>query len=45
MVVGIAKVGALASIELAEPLHFSVAEMVLLVVACGLSLGSEFVPR
>src|SRR6202012_2753400 len=29
----------LASIELAEPLHFSAAEMVALVVACGLSLG------
>ena len=39
MVVEIARVGALASIELAEPLHFSVAEMVALVGACGLSLG------
>src|ERR1700744_539147 len=30
---------ALASIELAEPLHFSAVEMVALVLACGLSLG------
>src|SRR5215472_16283429 len=30
---------ALASMELAEPLHFSGAEMAALVVACGLSLG------
>jgi Fe-S oxidoreductase len=37
--VGIGEVVALASIELAEPLHFSVAEMVALVGACGLSLG------
>ena len=39
MVVEIARVGALASIELAEPLHFSVAEMAALILACGLSLG------
>ena len=39
MVVGIAGVSALASVELAEPLYFSAAEMVALVVACGLSLG------
>jgi Fe-S oxidoreductase len=39
VVVEFAGVGALASIELAEPLHFSVAEMVALVAFCGLSLG------
>ena len=39
MVVEIARVGALASIELAEPLSFSLAEMVLLVGLCGASLG------
>jgi Fe-S oxidoreductase len=39
VVVEIARVGALASIKMAEPLHFSVAEMVALVAACGASLG------
>ena len=39
MAVGIGEVAALASIELREPLQFSVAEMVAVVVACGLSLG------
>ncbi|HZQ41994.1 MAG TPA: (Fe-S)-binding protein [Acidobacteriaceae bacterium] len=39
MVVAFAGVGALASVELAEPLHFSVAEMALLVVLCGASLA------
>ena len=39
MVVVIAEVGGLTSVELAEPLHFSAAEMVVLVVLCGASLG------
>ncbi|HEY4011322.1 MAG TPA: (Fe-S)-binding protein, partial [Acidobacteriaceae bacterium] len=39
MVAEIARVGALASMELAEPLHFSAAEMALLVVLCAASLG------
>jgi len=39
VVVAFAGVGALASVELAEPLHFSVAEMALLVVLCGASLA------
>lgn len=40
MVVEIARVSALSSVELAEPLHFSVAEMALLVVLCCASLGA-----
>lgn len=40
MVVEIARVSALSSVEFAEPLHFSVAEMALLVVLCCASLGA-----
>jgi Fe-S oxidoreductase len=40
VVVEIAGVGALASIELAEPLSFSIPEMVLLVALCACSLGA-----